>query len=160
MHARPFRMNCNSFLKQARTSHRMDLRQSSARLASRIAPRIGRYTHARQFQRKRKGLKKLKGYGPPRPRQTIAIKLQMQPESFVQAERSKMQSSPAAHLKQQPPSFLRVTSRKAPRSFIRIALVKTGLVRQKQGFAQVSSQPTKSSKNRSISRNRIVYTFP
>lgn len=38
------------------------LRQNYNRLAPRLAMRIGRYAHARQFKRMRKALKKLKGY--------------------------------------------------------------------------------------------------
>jgi len=40
----------------------VDLRQSYARLAPRLAMQVGRYAHARQFKRMRKALKKLKGY--------------------------------------------------------------------------------------------------
>jgi IS5 family transposase len=40
----------------------VELRQSYARLAPRLALQIGRYAHARQFKRMRKALKKLKGY--------------------------------------------------------------------------------------------------
>jgi len=40
----------------------VDLRQSSARLAPRLALQVGRYAHAKQFKRMRKALKKLKGY--------------------------------------------------------------------------------------------------
>ncbi|ARE42400.1 Mobile element protein (plasmid) [Rhodovulum sp. P5] len=38
------------------------LRQSYARLAPRLAGQVGRYAHARQFKRMRKGLRRLKGY--------------------------------------------------------------------------------------------------
>jgi IS5 family transposase len=38
------------------------LRQSYARLAPRLASQVGRYAHARQFKRMRKGLRRLKGY--------------------------------------------------------------------------------------------------
>jgi IS5 family transposase len=38
------------------------LRQSYARLAPRLAMQAGRYAHARQFKRMRKGLRRLKGY--------------------------------------------------------------------------------------------------
>jgi IS5 family transposase len=38
------------------------LRQSYARLAPRLAGQVGRYAHARQFKRMRKGLRTLKGY--------------------------------------------------------------------------------------------------
>ena len=38
------------------------LRQSYARKASRLATKIGRYAHARQFKRMRKALKTLRGY--------------------------------------------------------------------------------------------------
>jgi len=38
------------------------LRQSYARLAPRLAIRVGRYAHARQFKRMRKALRTLKGY--------------------------------------------------------------------------------------------------
>ncbi len=38
------------------------LRQSYARLGPRLAARVGRYAHARQFKRMRKGLRTLKGY--------------------------------------------------------------------------------------------------
>lgn len=40
----------------------VDLRQSYARLAPRLALQVGRYAHAKQFKRMRKALKKLKGY--------------------------------------------------------------------------------------------------
>ena len=40
----------------------VDLRQSYARLAPRLALQVGRHAHARQFKRMRKTLKKLKGY--------------------------------------------------------------------------------------------------
>ena len=40
----------------------IDLRQSYARLAPRLALQVGRYAHAKQVKRKRKALKKLKGY--------------------------------------------------------------------------------------------------
>lgn len=41
---------------------RVELRQSYARLAPRLALQVGRYAHAKQFKRMRKALKKLKGY--------------------------------------------------------------------------------------------------
>ncbi|MCA3457044.1 MAG: IS5 family transposase, partial [Rhodobacter sp.] len=40
----------------------VDLRQSYARLAPRLALQLGRYAHARQFKRMRTALKRLKGY--------------------------------------------------------------------------------------------------
>ena len=40
----------------------VDLRQSYARLAPRLAAQVGRYAHARQFKRMRKALRQLKGY--------------------------------------------------------------------------------------------------
>ncbi|MGB3553982.1 MAG: IS5 family transposase [Jannaschia sp.] len=40
----------------------IELRQSYARLAPRLARQVGRYAHARQFKRMRKGLRTLKGY--------------------------------------------------------------------------------------------------
>ncbi len=40
----------------------IELRQSYARLAPRLAIRVGRYAHARQFKRMRKALRQLKGY--------------------------------------------------------------------------------------------------
>jgi IS5 family transposase len=40
----------------------IDLRQSYARLAPRLAVKIGRYAHARQFKRMRKALRTLRGY--------------------------------------------------------------------------------------------------
>jgi IS5 family transposase len=40
----------------------VELRQSYARLAPRLAAQVGRYAHARQFKRMRKALRKLKGY--------------------------------------------------------------------------------------------------
>ena len=40
----------------------VELRQSYARLASRLALQVGRYAHARQFKRMRKVLRRLKGY--------------------------------------------------------------------------------------------------
>ncbi|MCC5955827.1 MAG: IS5 family transposase [Natronohydrobacter sp.] len=40
----------------------VDLRQSYARLAPRLALQVGRYAHAKQFKRMRKALKTLKGY--------------------------------------------------------------------------------------------------
>jgi IS5 family transposase len=40
----------------------LELRQSYARLAPRLAAQVGRYAHARQFKRLRKALRKLKGY--------------------------------------------------------------------------------------------------
>lgn len=40
----------------------VELRQSCARLAPRLALQVGRYAHAKQFKRMRKALKKLKGY--------------------------------------------------------------------------------------------------
>jgi len=40
----------------------VELRQSYARLAPRLALQVGRYAHARQFKRMRKALKQLKGY--------------------------------------------------------------------------------------------------
>jgi IS5 family transposase len=41
---------------------RIELRQSYARLAPRLAAQVGRYAHARQFKRMRKALRTLKGY--------------------------------------------------------------------------------------------------
>lgn len=41
---------------------RVDLRQSYARLAPRVARQVGRYAHARQFRRMRKSRRTLKGY--------------------------------------------------------------------------------------------------
>ena len=40
----------------------VELRQSYARLAPRLARQVGRYAHARQFKRMRKALRRLKGY--------------------------------------------------------------------------------------------------
>jgi IS5 family transposase len=40
----------------------VELRQSYARLAPRLAAQVGRYAHAKQFKRMRKALRKLKGY--------------------------------------------------------------------------------------------------
>jgi IS5 family transposase len=40
----------------------VDLRQTYARLAPRLALQVGRYAHAKQFRRMRKALKRLKGY--------------------------------------------------------------------------------------------------
>ncbi|WP_299822355.1 IS5 family transposase [uncultured Jannaschia sp.] len=40
----------------------IELRQSYARLGPRLARQVGRYAHARQFKRMRKGLRTLKGY--------------------------------------------------------------------------------------------------
>ena len=40
----------------------VDLRQSYARLAPKLALQVGRYAHAKQFKRMRKALKRLKGY--------------------------------------------------------------------------------------------------
>lgn len=40
----------------------VELRQSYARLAPRLAVRVGRYAHAKQFRRMRKALRTLKGY--------------------------------------------------------------------------------------------------
>ncbi len=40
----------------------VELRQTYARLAPRLALQVGRYAHAKQFKRMRKALKKLKGY--------------------------------------------------------------------------------------------------
>ncbi len=40
----------------------LDLRQGYARLVPRLAAPVGRYAHARQFKRMRKGLRRLKGY--------------------------------------------------------------------------------------------------
>jgi transposase, IS5 family len=40
----------------------VELRQSYARLAPRLALQVGRHAHAKQFKRMRKALKKLKGY--------------------------------------------------------------------------------------------------
>lgn len=40
----------------------VNLRQSYARLAPRLAMQVARYAHAKQFRRMRKALKKLKGY--------------------------------------------------------------------------------------------------
>jgi IS5 family transposase len=40
----------------------VELRQSYARLAPRLALQVGRYAHAKQCKRMRKALKKLKGY--------------------------------------------------------------------------------------------------
>lgn len=40
----------------------ISLRQSYARLGPRLAAQVGRYAHARQFKRMRKGLRTLKGY--------------------------------------------------------------------------------------------------
>jgi IS5 family transposase len=40
----------------------IELRQSYARLAPRLAAQVGRYAHARQFKRMRKALRTLKGY--------------------------------------------------------------------------------------------------
>jgi IS5 family transposase len=40
----------------------VELRQSYARLAPRLALQVGRYAHAQQFKRMRKALKRLKGY--------------------------------------------------------------------------------------------------
>jgi len=41
---------------------RVDLRQSYARLAPRLALQVGRCAHAKQFEHMRKALKMLKGY--------------------------------------------------------------------------------------------------
>lgn len=40
----------------------IELRQSYARLAPRLAAQVGRYAHAKQFRRMRKALRTLKGY--------------------------------------------------------------------------------------------------
>ena len=40
----------------------IELRQSYARLAPRLAAQVGRYAHARQFKRMRKALRTLRGY--------------------------------------------------------------------------------------------------
>ena len=40
----------------------VDLRETYARLAPRLAPQVGRYAQAKQFRRIRKALKRLKGY--------------------------------------------------------------------------------------------------
>ena len=40
----------------------MNLRQSYAQLAPKLAPQVGRHAHAKQFKRMRKALKRLKGY--------------------------------------------------------------------------------------------------
>ncbi|SDL41340.1 transposase, IS5 family [Aliiruegeria lutimaris] len=40
----------------------LKLRQSHARLGPRLVAQVSRYTHARQFKRIRKGLRRLKGY--------------------------------------------------------------------------------------------------
>ena len=40
----------------------VDLRQTYARLAPRLALQVGRYAHAKQFERMRKAMKTLKGY--------------------------------------------------------------------------------------------------
>jgi len=40
----------------------IELRQSYARLAPRLAAQVGRYAHAKQFRRMRKALRRLKGY--------------------------------------------------------------------------------------------------
>lgn len=51
-------------LRLVKLAHRagLSLRQSYARLAPRLAGQVGRYAHARQFRRMRKGLRRLKGY--------------------------------------------------------------------------------------------------
>ena len=59
------------------------LRQSYARLAPRLAPRVGRYAHARQFKRIRKALKKLKGY-TGRVMRDLRRHLQDMPEGSLQ----------------------------------------------------------------------------
>ena len=58
----------------------IDLRQSYARLAPRLAAQVGRYAHARQFKRMRKALRQLKGY-TGRVRRDLRRHLQDIPDS-------------------------------------------------------------------------------
>jgi len=60
----------------------IDLRQSYARLAPRLAMQVGRYAHARQFKRMRKALRTLKGY-TGRVRRDLRRHLQDIPEGFL-----------------------------------------------------------------------------
>ena len=57
----------------------IELRQSYARLAPRLAIQVGRYAHARQFKRMRKALRTLKGY-TGRVRRDLRRSLQDIPE--------------------------------------------------------------------------------
>jgi IS5 family transposase len=59
----------------------VDLRQSYARLAPRLALHVGRYAHAKQFKRMRKALKRLKGY-TGRIMRDLRRHLQLKPELF------------------------------------------------------------------------------
>ena len=60
----------------------IELRQSYARLAPRLAAQVGRYAHARQFKRMRKALRQLKGYAG-RIRRDLRRHLQDIPEGAL-----------------------------------------------------------------------------
>lgn len=60
----------------------VELRQSYARLAPRLAAQVGRYAHARQFKRMRKALRQLKGYAG-RIRRDLRRHLQDIPEGAL-----------------------------------------------------------------------------
>ena len=60
----------------------IELRQSYARLAPRLAARVGHYAHARQFNRMRKALRQLKGYAG-RIRRDLRRHLQDIPEGAL-----------------------------------------------------------------------------
>ncbi|WP_036714571.1 IS5 family transposase [Paracoccus sp. J55] len=60
----------------------VELRQSYARLAPRLAAQVGRYAHARQFKRMRKALRQLKGY-VGRVRRDLRRHLQDLPEGAL-----------------------------------------------------------------------------
>lgn len=61
----------------------VELRQSYARLAPRLALQVGRYAHAKQFKRMRKALKRLKGY-TGRVMRDLRRHLQVVPEGGLQ----------------------------------------------------------------------------
>ena len=80
----------------------IELRQSYARLAPRLAVQVGRYAHARQFKRMRKALRQLKGY-PGRIRRDLRRHLQDIPEGAL---REKVLEAlwPAGRLLEQTPN--------------------------------------------------------
>ena len=79
----------------------VDLRQSYARLAPRLALQVGRYAHAKQFKRMRKALKRLKGY-TGRVMRDLRRHLQDIPEGSLR-DRIIAKLSLVSHLLHQPP---------------------------------------------------------
>ncbi|PTE17611.1 IS5 family transposase, partial [Cereibacter changlensis JA139] len=79
----------------------VELRQSYARLAPRLALQVGRYAHARQFKRMRKSLKRLKGY-TGRVMRDLRRHLQDIPDGSLR-DRIAAKLALVSHLLHQPP---------------------------------------------------------